>query len=112
MNLALARRQEGLEVIGVGACLPFDRLILRQDFDELSRVAQDDPEHRRTGQGPEHACGELVETVEGQAILTAESSFARPAEDRSRALVRRSFQRRRKLAATFACSATVQFKPP
>src|SRR5664280_2993827 len=32
------------------------------------------------------------------AILTPESSFAEPAEDRLRALVRRSFQRRRKLA--------------
>ena len=37
----------------------------------ILRQAQDDPERRRTAQGPELACGEPVETVEGQAIFTS-----------------------------------------
>jgi hypothetical protein len=43
------------------AC-PFDRLILRQDFDELSRVAQDDPELSRTGKLAPPIC---IDTAKG-----------------------------------------------
>jgi hypothetical protein len=57
-------------VIGVGS-------LLARSTGSSVRQAQDDPERSRMGQGPE--------LVEGQAIHTSKSSFARPTEDRSRA---------------------------